>query len=333
MATRRPAAGSRHVLRGPKPGDQNFAASHSHVSPVNVAQVQPTLTVPSLASYVPAGGQASVTAMLTSALSSTNVPAPTGSIQFFDSLSGAAAQAIGTAQGIATGNGGSLLATLVLNLPSGSNVITAVYSGDTNWKTTTSAPTASIVVTTPSFTDAATPNPLTVTAGETAPISVSTQSILGFSAPMALTCGGTLPVGFTCNSATVAPGASGTLTLTTTAPGNGCICGNLPDLHPQQTPILSTLHHPSGVGDRGWFRRLRWYHYQTHSVDDQFLGQQSCIGIERDPPGNSCIRQQRQGSGDVLRRQHGARQPRNTDQWSCITLNVHTQRRHPRDYC
>jgi subtilase family serine protease len=200
-------------------GDQHFASSHSPLSTVNVAQAQPTLALQPLAGYVAVGGQTSVTAMLTSPLSSSNVPAPTGTIQFFDSANGAAPQRIGAAQGIATGNGGSLLATLAPNLPAGSNVITAVYSGDTNWKTTSSAPSAPIVVTTPSFTDAATPNPLTVTAGQTASIAVSTQSILGFSAPITLSCGNTLPVGITCNTATVAPGAYGTLNLTTTAPG------------------------------------------------------------------------------------------------------------------
>jgi subtilase family serine protease len=200
-------------------GDANFAGSNSPISTVTVAQAQPTITVQPQASYVAVGGQASVTALLTSPLSSSNVPAPTGSIQFFDSLNGAAAQAIGTAQGIATGNGSSLLATLAPNLPTGSNVITAVYSGDVNWKTTTSAPTAPIVVTTPTFTATSATSALAVTAGETAPITINTQSILGFSGSIALSCGGTLPVGVTCAPTSVAPGGSGTINLTTTAPG------------------------------------------------------------------------------------------------------------------
>jgi hypothetical protein len=200
-------------------GDPNFAASNSPVSIVNVAQVQPSLTVQPVAGYVAVGGQTSVSALLTSPLSSSNVPAPTGSIQFFDSLNGAAAQAIGTAQSVANGNGGSLLATLAPSLPAGSNVITAVYSGDLNWKTTTSAPTAPIVVTTPSFTATATTSALAVTAGETAPITINTQSILGFSGSIALSCGGTLPVGVTCAPTSVAPGGSGTLNLTAIAPG------------------------------------------------------------------------------------------------------------------
>lgn len=60
---------------------------------------------------------------------------------------------------------------------------------------------------------------LTVTAGETGPIAINTQSILGFSGQIALGCGGTLPVGVTCASTIVEAGGSGTLNLITTAPG------------------------------------------------------------------------------------------------------------------
>ena len=213
-----PSAGTEKVYAS-YTGDVHFAASNSAIVTVNVTQTQPTLTVQALANYVAVDGQASVTALLTSPLSSSNVPAPTGSIQFFDSLNGATAQAIGTAQDIAAGNGGSLLATLAPNLPMGSNVITAVYSGDANWKTTSSTPAAPIVVTTPGFTATATTSALAVTAGETAPITINTQSILGFSGEIALSCGGTLPVGVTCAPTSVASGGSGTLNFTTTAPG------------------------------------------------------------------------------------------------------------------
>jgi hypothetical protein len=127
--------------------------------------------------------------------------------------------AIGTPQGLASGNGGLLLATLAPVLSPGSNVITAVYSGDANWKSATSAPTAPILVTTPDYAINAPTTPLAVTAGETASLTVTTQSILGYSAPITLSCASPLPEGITCNTATVAPGAVGTITLDTTAPG------------------------------------------------------------------------------------------------------------------
>ena len=200
-------------------GDFNYAAGNSGNSTVTVAQAQPIVTLQTLAGIVAVGAQASITASLTSTVSSTNVLAPTGTIQFFDAVNGGVPQPIGTAQAVASGNGGALVTTIAPILPQGSNVISAVYSGDVNWKSVTSATTAPIVVTTPTFSDTATPNPLIVTAGETSTITVNTQSVLGFNSQIALSCGGTLPVGVSCGSATVNAGGSGSLSLTTIAPG------------------------------------------------------------------------------------------------------------------
>jgi len=201
-------------------GDGNYAGASSAPAKVTVTQATPTITVQPLATTVAVGAQTSLSAVLTSTVSSTNVLAPSGTIQFLDSVNGQAATQIGqVTPAVTSGNGGTLLATIAPTLPAGSNVITAIYSGDANWKAATSSPSAAIVVTTPSFTDAATPNSLTVTAGEAVPIAISTQSILGFSAPIALSCGGTLPEGISCASSTVNPGGTGTVTITTTAPG------------------------------------------------------------------------------------------------------------------
>jgi hypothetical protein len=200
-------------------GDSSFAGASSAPMAVTVAQATPMLTVQPISAYAAVGSVTSVSALLTSPLSSTNVPAPTGTIQFYNSLNGAAAAAIGFPQAITTYNGSTLLATLAPTLPQGSNVVTAVYSGDANWKSVSSAPSAAITVSTADFAVTATPNPLTVTAGQSTELSVATQSIFGYSAAITLSCGGTLPPGMSCNTATVSPGASGTVTLTTTAPG------------------------------------------------------------------------------------------------------------------
>jgi len=200
-------------------GDGNFAGVSSGTTNVTVTQAVPVITVQPIATTVAVGDRTSISALLTSTVSSTNVLSPTGTVQFLDSVDGKPATQIGkVTPSLATGNGGTILATIAAALPQGSNVITAVYSGDANWRRVTSAPSTAIVVTTPSFTDAATPNPLTVTAGETASIAVSTQSILGYNAPIALSCG-TLPEGVSCGSTTVNPGTTGTIILTTTAPG------------------------------------------------------------------------------------------------------------------
>jgi hypothetical protein len=199
-------------------GDANYAGSTSSFATVAVAQGNPTLTLSALASYVAVGGQSSVTGTLTSTIASTGAVAPTGSVQFYDSVGGAAAVAIGTAQALNTGNGSSILATLAPYLSTGVNTVTAVYSGDSNWASVPSN-AVTITVTTPGFVATETPNPLVLTAGSSAAVTVATQSILGYSGTVAVSCGGTLPVGVSCSPASIAAGGTGSITLTSIAPG------------------------------------------------------------------------------------------------------------------
>jgi subtilase family serine protease len=198
-------------------GDNNYGGSATGLTTINVGQATPTVQLQSLAGYVATGAQTSVTASIVSALANSSAAAPTGTIQFYDSIGGAAAIPIGTPQPLNTGNGNTLVATLAPVLAAGVNTVTAKYSGDANWTAATSSPVV-IQVTTPDFSDSATPNPVTVTAGQTAAISIQTQSILGFNSAISLSCE-TLPAGMSCNSATLQPGNSGTISLTTTAPG------------------------------------------------------------------------------------------------------------------
>jgi hypothetical protein len=200
-------------------GDRNYAPANSPVTNVTVARATPTVNVAVISGVIQAGTQTSITASLSSAVSSTNVLAPTGTVQFFDALNGAAPQAIGNPQNITGGNGGTLLTTIAPVLASGTHVISALYSGDANWNSATGSAAAAIDATSPSFIATPPTAPVAVTAGQTASIAIATQSVLGFNTPVTLTCTGTLPVGVACNSATVAPGATGTLSLTTTAPG------------------------------------------------------------------------------------------------------------------
>jgi len=93
-------------------GDTNFNGSATPLISVTVNQATPTVQLSTIASYVALGAQTSVTAAIVSALSSTQAAAPTGTIQFYDSVGGAAAVALGTPQPLNTGNGGSLIATL-----------------------------------------------------------------------------------------------------------------------------------------------------------------------------------------------------------------------------
>jgi Pro-kumamolisin, activation domain/Bacterial Ig-like domain (group 3) len=199
-------------------GDANFAGANSSTVAATVAKVAPTLAVQTSSSYVAVGATSSATAQVGNPLASVGVASPTGTVQFYDALNGAAAKAIGTPQAIVSGNGGVLLATLATALPTGSNVISATYSGDPNWATVTAATSAPVSVTTPDFQLTAPTGTIAVAVGQSTTISLASQSILGYSTPIAITCG-TLPAGVTCNAANITPGTSGSVTLATTAPG------------------------------------------------------------------------------------------------------------------
>jgi subtilase family serine protease len=126
-------------------GDGNYAGANSAPVTVNVAQAVPEVALQAEATHVEAGGQTSVTASLVSPLASTNAPAPTGTIQFFDAVDGGRPTPLSVPQVVVGGNGGALIATLPLTLPKGTNLVTAVYSGDVNWKAAVSLPVAIIV--------------------------------------------------------------------------------------------------------------------------------------------------------------------------------------------
>jgi hypothetical protein len=121
-------------------GDANYIGVNCVPVPVTVYQATPQLALQAGAQSLTVGSETSVTAILLSPLSSTSAPAPTGTIQFYDSLNGGAAQPVSVPQVVVGGNGGSLLSTLALSLPQGNHVITAVYSGDANWKSVASRP-------------------------------------------------------------------------------------------------------------------------------------------------------------------------------------------------
>jgi subtilase family serine protease len=128
-------------------GDANFAASSSALIATNVALGTPAVTLSTVARFVEAGTQTSVSAIVTGVPQASSVPFPSGSVQFYDSLDGAAAQPLGAPVALATGNGtGVQIATLAAVLPAGRNVLSAQYLGDGNWAATRSATSAKVIV-------------------------------------------------------------------------------------------------------------------------------------------------------------------------------------------
>lgn len=136
-----------HSITAVYAGDSNFVASTSNAVPVVINQASPTIALtPSVASPATYGQTVTLSAAVTQPGSVSQVP--TGSVQFFDG-----ATSLGTATVNGSGNAALALSGPTL-LNAGTHSITAVYSGDSNFTTVTSA-VLSYVVTKASSTLAA----------------------------------------------------------------------------------------------------------------------------------------------------------------------------------
>ena len=153
---------------------------------------------------------------LTAHAASTTSGFPTGSISILDGTTPLTTAAINS-----SGNLSFTTATLI----TGSHALTAVYSGDTNFTTSTSAPTLlSITTTTASdFTlTATTATSQTTIAGSSVAFSFTTQTQGTLDSPITLAVAG-LPLGATAsfNPAYIPPGnSSSNFTLTITTPNS-----------------------------------------------------------------------------------------------------------------
>jgi hypothetical protein len=128
-------------------GDANFAPSSSALIATNVALGTPAVTLTTVAPFVETGTLTSVSAIVTGVPQASSVPPPSGAVQFYDSLDGAAAQPLGTPIPLAAGNGTRVeIATFATALPTGRHVLSAQYLGDGNWAATRSATSASVII-------------------------------------------------------------------------------------------------------------------------------------------------------------------------------------------
>jgi subtilase family serine protease len=128
-------------------GDASFAPSSSALLPTNVALGTPSVTLSTIASFVQTDTQTSVSTIVTGAPEVSSVALPSGSVQFYDSVDGAAALPLGPPVPLANGNGiGVEIATFATFLPKGRNVLSAQYFGDGNWAATLSVNSARVIV-------------------------------------------------------------------------------------------------------------------------------------------------------------------------------------------
>ncbi len=191
-------------------GDANDAGSTSQPVSLTVGKI-PTTT--SLGSSITSGANPQLNLVAT-VLGNVG-PIPTGTVTFTNALT-----TLGTATLDATG-----VATLDLNLPAGTYVVEAVYSGDATHAGSTSLPIT--VTTNPiAFNLSVTPTSVTLKSSQYAQLGMILTSVGGFTDTIGLGCA-SLPAGVTCHfsSPTVKLPANGTavaqLTIDTNSPLTG----------------------------------------------------------------------------------------------------------------
>jgi len=181
-------------------GDSNYASSSSPVITTTVAKVDTPVSLTTTASYVLPGQQTSLNVVVTGhSFGKYGYYNPQGSVQFFTSVNGGPKQAITGSLGMApTQPQMDAAVSIRATLPAGTNVVTAVYSGDQDFNSVTTTP-VTIIVTSPDFTISSDPSSMTVSAGGSTTDALSVTPILGFSGAVSLSCASGLPAGATCS--------------------------------------------------------------------------------------------------------------------------------------
>ena len=189
-----------HTLNVSYSGDASFSASTAGPITVSVAQ-GPTQTI----LFLPTGALPNSSVVLQAIVLPNGAIDPTGTVQFFTGKT-----ALGAPVQLK-----SLIATLTTTqLPTGTDSITATYSGDSNFVGSTSG-AATLVVGNPNFQIAA--NPGNVVISGSGPgvtnLLLTPGPGLGFSGALTLSCSG-LPTGSACTFLPAQPNLDGFTPLT-----------------------------------------------------------------------------------------------------------------------
>jgi hypothetical protein len=191
-----------------------FAPSTSAGVALTITKASTTVVLTS--SNANAGTGVNVTLTATVSTAATGVTAPGGLVTFMNGTT-----SLGTAT---VGAGG--MATLVTSFSTaGTNSLTAVYAGDTNYTGSTSTALTQVVVT-PSFTVAASPASLTIARGSTGTTTLTFTPAGGYSGLVSLSCG-TLPSKATCTFTPASVTLAGSPVSSTLTISTGSLTANL----------------------------------------------------------------------------------------------------------
>lgn len=249
------AAGA-HSFTASYAGDANFNLNASAATGVTVNSLATaSITLSASSASINFGQSETLTAVV--AASATGLPAPTGSVSFYDG-----ATLLGTTTQMSGGSASFTASSLAV----GSHSFTASYSGDANFTPGTSA-VATVTVNTlaPAFTLSGTPSTLTLKQGANGTVILSLAANATFSGPITLSCSGA-PTNGTCSfgASTVALSPGGTATATLVVGTTGAVSTAHAPASPWQR--AAGMVSMAGVVAFSWSRRRRLCYLTSFGV-------------------------------------------------------------------
>jgi hypothetical protein len=189
-----------HTLNVSYSGDASFNASSAGPVNVTVAKGQTETIL-----FLPSGALPNTAVVLQAIVLPNGAIDPTGTVQFFNGK---------TALGIPVPVKNLIASLTTTQLSNGSHSITAAYSGDPNFASSTSG-AATIVIGNPDFQISVNPGNVTITGSGpgTTNILLTPGAGLGFFGPISLSCAG-LPTGSSCSFLPAQPSLDGFTPLT-----------------------------------------------------------------------------------------------------------------------
>jgi len=210
----------KHSITATYTGDVNYAPSTT-ASPIQVtAQYLETPSISVDSSSVLYGAPVKVTATVVTNHTS---PPLAGTISFyspFTATSGPVTTALTT-----DGSGNQVMTASYSTTPQSTEYITATYGGDPNY--TDGSSTVWISVNIPDFSLSVPSAPFTITAGQSGTLQISVVPASNNASPVTLSCGGNLPIRYSCSvqpaTVNLANGATSTATLTVSPSPSGTV--------------------------------------------------------------------------------------------------------------
>ncbi len=210
--------GATHSLTAVYSGNAAYATSTSTALTPAVSAVAGSITLTSNVTNVLAGVNVSFTALVGGSTAAGLLP--TGAVSFY--LAGASPRLLGTATLGPAGAGVASAVFSTSNLPAGAQSVYALYGGDTNFSSVTSA---SIIVGLSDYNLTFIPQSLTLTRGQTGQATLILGIVNGFGGTVVFGCTPAPDTEITCafSPTTLVGGGTTTMSILTTAPKSSAL--------------------------------------------------------------------------------------------------------------